>query len=117
PSVYSGVLDKVFIHHDTASSNTARKSQAHAQDVRKSTGVKIITNSEITIKSPDASQMVFLVLATIKTPRASRSYNRKRALESPVGDVAQSRPVHGQPSVPTVESSLPIHRTQEWESH
>ncbi|CAG7712059.1 unnamed protein product [Allacma fusca] len=57
PSVYSGVLDKVFIHHDTASSNTARKPQAHAQDVRKSTGVKIIKNSDMPIKSPNASQM------------------------------------------------------------
>ncbi|CAG7815225.1 unnamed protein product, partial [Allacma fusca] len=57
PSVYGGALDNVFIHHDAASSHTAQKTQDYAQDVRRSTGVKIIKNIDILVKSPDASPM------------------------------------------------------------
>ncbi|OXA63018.1 hypothetical protein Fcan01_00539 [Folsomia candida] len=66
PKKYPGELDKVFIHHDAASSHTAKFTQQYAQDLKRRTGMTLISNSEIPIKSPDTSPMDFFGFGYLK---------------------------------------------------
>jgi hypothetical protein len=43
--LYPGELDKVFIHHDMATSHTSRKTSRYAQDLKARLGMTIIDNS------------------------------------------------------------------------
>src|SRR5271156_6350868 len=40
--LYPGEMDKVFVHHDKASSHTAKKTVPYAEDLKARTGVTII---------------------------------------------------------------------------
>lgn len=59
PKLYGKDIQNVVVHHDAASSHTAKLTQKYAKDKYKRLGIKIIQNSEIPIKSPDASPMDF----------------------------------------------------------
>jgi len=53
PKLYPGEEDKVFIHHEKASSHTAKKTRQYAEAVKENFGPEIIPNAEIPVKSPD----------------------------------------------------------------
>ncbi|OXA39442.1 Eukaryotic translation initiation factor 4 gamma 3 [Folsomia candida] len=50
-------VDRVSFHHDGASSQTAKLIQDNAKDLEARLGIKIISNSEVPVQSPDISQM------------------------------------------------------------
>ena len=66
PKLYPGELNKVFVHHDAASSHTSRKTAQYAQDLKARLGITIIPNSEIPVKSPDTSPMDFYAFGMLK---------------------------------------------------
>ncbi|CAG7828779.1 unnamed protein product, partial [Allacma fusca] len=66
PRLYPEGLSNVFIHHDAASSHTAKKTQAYAAELKVSKGVKLIKNGDIPVKSPDASPMDFFGFGYLK---------------------------------------------------
>ena len=65
-ALYPGELDKVFIHHDAASSHTSKKNTAYAEDLKARTGMTIIINKEIPVKSPDTSPLDFFGFGYLK---------------------------------------------------
>jgi [histone H3]-lysine36 N-dimethyltransferase SETMAR len=72
-ALYPGETEKVFIHHDKASSHTSKETARYAEDLRSRLGMTIITNSEIPVKSPDASPMDFYGFGMLK----QRLFNRR----------------------------------------
>jgi hypothetical protein len=66
PRLYPGELEKVFLHHDAASSHTAKFTQQYGATLSATTGMKIISNEEIPVKSPDASPMDFYGFGYLK---------------------------------------------------
>ncbi len=66
PRLYGRDTKKVILHHDAASSHTARLTQEYAKDLKDRLGIKIISNSEIPVKSPDASPMDFFGFGYLK---------------------------------------------------
>ena len=61
-----GETHKVFIHDDAASSNTAKKTAQYARDLDQKTGMTIIPNPEIPVKSPGTSPMDFFGFGVLK---------------------------------------------------
>ncbi|UYV72737.1 hypothetical protein LAZ67_10000469 [Cordylochernes scorpioides] len=57
--LYPGEMDKVFLHHDKASSHTSNKTQQFLQEMKDTLGLNNIRNSDIPVKSPDASPLDF----------------------------------------------------------
>jgi hypothetical protein len=66
PKLYPGECDKVFVHHDAASSHTARNTQAYATHLKQNLGITLIQNKEIPVKSPDASPLDFYGFGHLK---------------------------------------------------
>jgi hypothetical protein len=66
PKLYPGELNKVFVHPDKASSHTSIKTSEYAADLKARTGISIIDNSLIPVKSPDASPLDFFGFGYIK---------------------------------------------------
>lgn len=66
PKKYPGELHKVVIHHDAATSHTARKVVAYAKEVKQKFGITIIEKSQMMVKSPDASPMDFFGFGYLK---------------------------------------------------
>jgi hypothetical protein len=54
------------VHHDAATSHTSKKTAEYAAEVKKKIGITIITNTDITVKSPDTSQMDFFGFGFLK---------------------------------------------------
>lgn len=69
PKKYPGELLKVFIHHDAASSHTTKFMQQYAQDLKERTGMTLMSNSDIPIKSPDTSPKDFFGFGYLKQKR------------------------------------------------
>lgn len=66
PALYGEDTSKVFLHHDAASSHTARLTTQYANEVKNKWGIKIIENKDIPVKSPDASPMDFFGFGHLK---------------------------------------------------
>jgi histone-lysine N-methyltransferase SETMAR len=66
PRLYPQDMDKVFLHHDKASSHTARKTMAYLEEISSKLGITFIKNSDIPVKSPDASPMDFFAFGYLK---------------------------------------------------
>jgi hypothetical protein len=66
PNLYPGELSKVTVHHDQASSHTARLTQAYAADLYERLGVKLLKNHQIPVKSPDTSPLDFFGFGYLK---------------------------------------------------
>ena len=66
PRLYPGEMSKVVIHHDKASSHTARKTQDYCRMAKDKWGVTIIRNEDIPVKSPDTSPMDFFGFGYLK---------------------------------------------------
>ena len=66
PKLYPGELHKVFVHHDAASSHTAKKTDAYAKELKQKLGITIIAKKSIPVKSSDTSPMDFFAFGLIK---------------------------------------------------
>jgi [histone H3]-lysine36 N-dimethyltransferase SETMAR len=66
PRLYPGEEHKVFIHHDAASSHTAKKTVDYGKRVKENFGPTLISNQEIPVKSPDISPMDFFGFGFLK---------------------------------------------------
>ncbi|UYV67827.1 hypothetical protein LAZ67_5002157 [Cordylochernes scorpioides] len=71
--LYPGEMDKVFLHHDKASSHTSNKTQQFLQEMKDTLGLNFIRNSDIPVKSPDASPLDFYGFGMLK----QRLFNRR----------------------------------------
>jgi len=61
-----GETDKVFVHHDAASSHTSRKTTQYAADLKFKLGMTTIPKTQMPVKSPDTSPMDFFGLGLLK---------------------------------------------------
>ncbi|UYV62812.1 SETMAR, partial [Cordylochernes scorpioides] len=75
--LYPGKMDKVFLHHDKASSHTSNKTQQFLQEMKDTLGLNFIRNSDIPVKSPDASPLDFYGFGFIISPKKSEVFSLK----------------------------------------
>jgi len=66
PSLYPSEVHKIFLHHDKASSHTTSKTQQYLEQARANFGINFISNTEIPVKSPDASPLDFYGFGFLK---------------------------------------------------
>lgn len=66
PKLYGEDTSKVFVHHDAASSHTARITAQYAAELQQNLGITLISNKDIPVKSPDASPMDFFGFGVLK---------------------------------------------------
>ncbi|UYV75579.1 hypothetical protein LAZ67_13000660 [Cordylochernes scorpioides] len=59
PSKVKGKWTKCSVHHDKASSHTSNKTQQFLQEMKDTLGLNFIRNSDIPVKSPNASPLDF----------------------------------------------------------
>ncbi|UYV61587.1 hypothetical protein LAZ67_1005417 [Cordylochernes scorpioides] len=83
--LYPGEMDKVFLHHDKASSHTSNKTQQFLQEMKDTLGLNFIRNSDIPVKSPDASPLDFYGFGMLK----KRLFNRRPKTEAGPWKAAQ----------------------------
>ncbi|UYV79436.1 USP24 [Cordylochernes scorpioides] len=83
--LYPGEMDKVFLHHDKASSHTSNKTQQFLQEMKDTLGLNFIRNSDIPVKSPDASPLDFYGFGMLK----QRLFNRRAKTEAGLWKAAQ----------------------------
>ncbi|UYV73899.1 ANKEF1 [Cordylochernes scorpioides] len=83
--LYPGEMDKVFLHHDKASSHTTNKTQQFLQEMKDTLGLNFIRNSDIPVKSPDASPLDFYGFGMLK----QRLFNRRPKTEAGLWKAAQ----------------------------
>ncbi|UYV67875.1 K02A2.6-like [Cordylochernes scorpioides] len=83
--LYPGEMDKVFLHHDKASSHTSNKTQQFLQEMKDTLGINFIRNSDIPVKSPDASPLDFYRFGMLK----QRLFNRRPKTEAGLWKAAQ----------------------------
>ncbi|CAG7719506.1 unnamed protein product [Allacma fusca] len=63
---YGEDTSNVYVHHDATCSHNARFTQDYARELKDRTGVTLISNSEIPVKSPDKSPVDFFGLGILK---------------------------------------------------
>ncbi|UYV69740.1 IKK1 [Cordylochernes scorpioides] len=83
--LYPGEMDKVFLHHDKASSHTSNKTQQFLQEMKDTLGLNFIRNSDIPVKSPDVSPLDFYGFGMLK----QRLFNRRPKTEAGLWKAAQ----------------------------
>ncbi|UYV68761.1 hypothetical protein LAZ67_6000727 [Cordylochernes scorpioides] len=83
--LYPGEMDKVFLHHDKASSHTSNKTQQFLQEMKDTLGLNFIRNSDIPVKSPNASPLDFYGFGMLK----QRLFNRRPKTEAGLWKAAQ----------------------------
>ncbi|UYV72299.1 hypothetical protein LAZ67_9002511 [Cordylochernes scorpioides] len=83
--LYPGEMDKVFLHHDKASSHTSKKTQQFLQEMKDTLGLNFIRNSDIPVKTPDASPLDFYGFGMLK----QRLFNRRPKTEAGLWKAAQ----------------------------
>jgi HTH domain len=66
PKLYGKKTNQVIVHHDAASSHTAKLTQQYAKDLKARLGITIVQNHEIPVKSPDVAPMDFFGFGYLK---------------------------------------------------
>jgi hypothetical protein len=59
PKLYGDDTSKVVVHHDAATSHTSRNTEDYTNKIRSKFEITVINRSEMPVKSPDISPMVF----------------------------------------------------------
>lgn len=87
PRLYGNVINKVFFHHDKATSHTAKLTTAYLEvcQVKAEMGITYLEKKEIPVKCPDGSSLDFFGFGYLKQRIATR---RTRTLDR-VWKVAQ----------------------------
>ena len=78
PKLYPAEVNKVFVHHDKATSHTTSLTTKYAEDLKRRLGITIISKNDIPVKSPDTSPMDFFAFGYLKQKLFSR---RARTLD------------------------------------
>ena len=66
PRLYGKDINKVFFHHDKASSHTADHTMDYLRQMKEELGINYLEKQEIPVKSPDASPLDFFGFGYIK---------------------------------------------------
>lgn len=66
PKLYPKEMHKVYLHHDKATSHTAKKTQDYLSDLNRRTGINFIKKGETPVKSPDCSPLDFFGFGYLK---------------------------------------------------
>jgi histone-lysine N-methyltransferase SETMAR len=66
PRLYGNDINKVFFHHDKASSHTAGLTIDYLKQMKKELGISYLEKHEIPVKSPDASPLDFFGFGYLK---------------------------------------------------
>jgi hypothetical protein len=71
-------MDKVFFHHDKASSHTAYSTFEYIEKLKSSIGISYLEKDDIPVKAPDASPLDFYGFGYLKQQLSKR---RARTLD------------------------------------
>ena len=66
PELYPGKMNKVWVHHDGASSRTSNETKSYIEEVTREIGIRFIKKAEIPAKSPDAAPLDFFGFGFLK---------------------------------------------------
>lgn len=66
PALYPGEMDKIFIHHDGATSHTSAQTKCELDELKGYFGFNYIAKEDIPPKSPDASPLDFFGFGYVK---------------------------------------------------
>ncbi|UYV69955.1 SETMAR [Cordylochernes scorpioides] len=72
PSIYGKQSNKVWFHHDNATSHTSSSTQAYLEDLRQRTGINTIPKNRTPGKSPDLAPMDFCIFECLKRALGKR---------------------------------------------
>ncbi|UYV60750.1 PDE2A [Cordylochernes scorpioides] len=72
PSIYGKQSNKVWFHHDNATSHTSSSTQAYFEDLRQRTGINTIPKNRTPVKSPDLAPMDFCIFGCLKRALGKR---------------------------------------------
>ncbi|UYV63313.1 hypothetical protein LAZ67_2003719 [Cordylochernes scorpioides] len=64
--------NKVWFHHDSATSHTSSSTQAYLEDLRQRTGINTIPKNRTPVKSPDLAPMDFCIFGCLKRALGKR---------------------------------------------
>ena len=65
PRLYPGVIDKIFFHHDKATSHTSDLAINYLEKLKSDIGISYIEKKNLPVKYPDRSPLdFFLALVT-----------------------------------------------------
>ncbi|UYV76528.1 hypothetical protein LAZ67_14000994 [Cordylochernes scorpioides] len=74
PSIYGKQSNKVWFHHDNATSHTSSSTQAYLEDLRQRTGINTIPKTRTPVKSPDLAPMDFCIFGCLKRALGKRHH-------------------------------------------
>ena len=66
PKLYRNEMDKVFFHHDKASSHTSHLTTRYLEKMKRVLGISYIDKEDIPVKTPDASPLDFFGFGYLK---------------------------------------------------
>jgi len=73
PRLYPGEMNKVFFHHDKATSHTARLTTEYLDELNADIGITYLEKQDIPVKSPDASPLDFFGFGYLKQRLGKRN--------------------------------------------
>ena len=97
PRLYGKDMDKVFFHHDKASSHTANLTIAFLEEMKSKFGISYLEKEDIPVKAPDASPLDFYGFGYLKQELLKR---RARTLD---GVWKLSQEIWSKITVPKIE--------------
>lgn len=72
PRLYKKEINKVFFHHDKATSHTAGITTAYLEQLKREKGIEYIKPEDIPVKAPDASPLDFFGFGYLKQELSKR---------------------------------------------
>ncbi|UYV71358.1 hypothetical protein LAZ67_8002744 [Cordylochernes scorpioides] len=72
PSIYGKQSNKVWFHHDNATSHTSSSTQAYLEDLWQRTGINTSPKNRTPVKSPDLAPMDFCIFGCLKRALGKR---------------------------------------------
>lgn len=73
PRLYPGEMDKVFFHHDKATSHTADLTTEYLDELKADIGITYLEKQDIPVKAPDASPLDFFGFGYLKQRLGQRN--------------------------------------------
>ena len=73
PRLYSNEMDKVFFHHEKASSHTADLTSTYLEEKKRDLGISYLNKEDIPVKCPDGSPIDFFGFGFLKQKLEKRN--------------------------------------------
>ncbi|UYV60179.1 CLCN3 [Cordylochernes scorpioides] len=109
PSIYGKQSNKVWFHHDNATSHTSSSTQAYLEDQRQRTGINTIPKNRTPVKSPDLAPMDFCIFGCLKRALGKRHPRTIEGLwKSGKGRMGSFEYDHDQKVSAIVENQVPF---------